>query len=94
LSERSESNGMPDGTVRVTDRDGVPLGSGEPLGIELDRPLLETLWSAAFREVAARMAASDQPRTWDPGPGTDGSTLSSSPEARTREPEPALTAVF
>ncbi|MCI0343340.1 MAG: hypothetical protein L0216_19710, partial [Planctomycetales bacterium] len=33
LSERSESNGMPDGTVRVTDRDGVPLGSGEPLGI-------------------------------------------------------------
>ncbi|MCI0342632.1 MAG: hypothetical protein L0216_16080 [Planctomycetales bacterium] len=78
LSERSESNGLPDGTVRVTDRDGVPLGSGEPIGLDLDRPLLETLWTAAAREVAARV----------------GGTLSSASGAPAREPEPALAAVF
>ncbi len=54
LSERSESNGLPDGTIRVTDRAGVPLGSGQPLGLELDRPLLEWLWQAAERELAQR----------------------------------------
>ncbi len=69
---------LPGGTVRVTDRDGVPLGSGEPLGLDLDRPLLEKLWSAAAREVASRL----------------GETLSSPSAAPAREPEPALTAVF
>ncbi len=80
---------MPDGTVRVTDRDGVPLGSAEPLGLELDRPLLAALWSAAEREVTAREALSSQPGTRDQGPGTLSVALSSSPGTRAREPEPA-----
>ncbi len=92
----------PDGTVRVTDRDGILLGSGEPpavsgvepLGLELDRPLLEKLWAAASSEVAARMAAPAQPGTLHQGLETGRATLSSTSEALPREPEDALTAVF